>query len=64
MGKMGEYLPLKLWPIPSGNHGYLGDIEKVAQKRRHLGVQRRFTFGKRTVEIENNQLFHSLSIHP
>ena len=62
MGKMGEYLLFKLWPVAPGNHRHFDDSEKVAHERRHLGIQRRFAFGKRTVEIKNNQLFHPPSI--
>jgi hypothetical protein len=32
------------------------------QQRRHFCIQRGFAFGKRAVEIKNNQLLHSLSI--
>jgi hypothetical protein len=54
MGKMGEYLLFELGPIASGNDGYFDDTEKVVQARRHFSVKRRFTFGKRAVEIEDN----------
>jgi hypothetical protein len=55
-------LLFKLWPIASRDDGYFGDTEKVAEERRHLCIQRRLTFGKRAVEIKNNQPLHSLSI--
>jgi hypothetical protein len=32
------------------------------QQSRHFGVQRRFTFGKCAVQIENNQHFQCASI--
>ena len=54
MGKIGEHLFLKLWPIAAGNHGRFDDAEKVMQQCRHFGIQRRFTFGKRTVQIIND----------
>ena len=58
MGKVGEQLFFKLRPIASGNDRHFDDTEKVMQQCRHIGVKRRFTFGKRTVQIKNNQLFH------
>ena len=62
MRKMGEQLLFKLRPIASGNHGHFDDSEKVMQQRRHFGIESRFAFGERAVQIKNNQLLHSLSI--
>ena len=59
MGQMGEHLLFELGPIASGNDGHFDDAEKVMQARRHFSVKRRFTFGQCTVQIEDNQLFHS-----
>ena len=59
---MGEHLLLKLRPIASGDHGHFDDTEKVMQQCRHFGIESRFTFGKGTVEIKNNELLHSVSI--
>ena len=61
MGKMGEQLCFKLWPIASGNYRHLNDTEKVMQQRRHFGIKRRFAFRQRTVQIINNELFHEPS---
>src|ERR1035441_661394 len=58
MGKIGEQLLIKLRPIASGDYGHFDDTEKGMQQCRHFSVKRRFTFGKCTVQIENNQLFH------
>ena len=61
MGKMGEQLFFKLWPIASGNHRHLDDTEKIMQPRRHFCIKRRFAFCQRTVQIINNELFHGPS---
>ena len=61
MGKMGEQLCFKLWPIASGNYRHLDDTEKVMQQRRHFCIKRRFAFRQRTVQIINNELFHEPS---
>src|SRR5690242_11454963 len=61
MGKIREQLFLKLWPIASGNHSHFDDTEKVMQQSPHFSVKRRFTFGKRTVQIEDNEFFHDRS---
>ena len=54
MGKIGEQLFFKLRPAASGNHSYFDTAEKVMQQCRHLAIERRFTFGKRSIQIENN----------
>ena len=59
MGKMGEQLCFKLWPVASGNYRHLDDTEKVMQQRRHFGIERRFAFRQRTVQIINNELFQN-----
>ena len=58
MRKLGDHLGFKLRPIASGDHGHFDDTEQVVQQSRHLGIERRLAFGKRTVEIKHNQLFH------
>jgi hypothetical protein len=30
------------------------------QQSRHLRIERRFAFGKRAIEIENNEFFHGV----
>jgi hypothetical protein len=62
VGKIGEQLLFELRPIASGNDGDSRDTEKIVQQCRHFSIERRFAFGKRTVQIKNNQLFHSVSI--
>jgi murein DD-endopeptidase MepM/ murein hydrolase activator NlpD len=57
--KIAEYLFFELPPIASGNYGYFDNPELVMQQSRHLGIEWRLTFGKRTVQIEHNKLFHS-----
>jgi len=47
-------LRFKLGPIASGNHCHFDDAEKVVQQSRHFSVKGRFTFGKRTIQIEYN----------
>jgi hypothetical protein len=59
---MGEELFLKLRPIASRDDGHFDNVEKIVQQRRHFGIEGRFTFRECPVQIENDQLFHSLSI--
>ena len=54
MGKIGEQLFFKLWPIASGNHGHFDDIEKVMQQCRYFSIKRRLTVGKGTIQIKHN----------
>ena len=61
MGKIGDQLFFELRPIAAGNDGHFDDAEKVAQKRRHFGIKRRFAFSNRTIQVENNQPFHHFS---
>src|ERR1700680_1634569 len=61
MGKVRDQLSFELRPIAAGNDGYFDDAEKVAQKRRHFRIKRRFAFSNCTVQVENNQLFHCCS---
>jgi len=56
---MGDELFLKQRPIASGNDGDFDNAEQIVQQPRHVGVDRRFALGKRAVQIEHNQLFHS-----
>jgi hypothetical protein len=46
----------------TGNNGHFDDPQKVMEQCRHFGVERRFAFGQRAVQIINNELFHYLSI--
>jgi len=57
MGKMGEQLRSKLWPIASGNYRHLDDTEKVMEQRCHFSTKRRFAFRESGVEVVNNELF-------
>ncbi len=59
MGKTGEHLFFKLRPIASGYHGRLDNAEKVAEQSRHFGIKRGFTFGQSSIQVKDDQLFHS-----
>ena len=54
MGKVGEQLLFKLWPIASRNYSHFDDSEEVLQQRRHFGINWGFAFGKCAVEIKDN----------
>ena len=60
MGKIGQHLFFKLWPIPSGNHRHLHNPQQSTEPCGHLGIERCFAFGKRAIQIENNESFHEL----
>ena len=64
MGKIGEHLFFKLRPIAAGNHGHFDNAEKVMQQCRHFGIERRFAFGKCTIQIVDNELFHWVMFLP
>src|SRR5580704_7647934 len=61
MGKIGEQLRFELRPIASGNDGHSEDAEQVTQALCHFVVQSGFAFGKRAVQVEDDQLFHGCS---
>ncbi len=54
MGKIGKQLLFKLWPTTSGNHGHFDATEKIVKQYRHFGIERRLTFGERSVQVKNN----------
>jgi hypothetical protein len=62
MREAGEHLLFKLWPVAAGNHGNFDDTEKVMQQPRHFGINRGLTLSQRTVQIANDELFHSAPI--
>ena len=59
--KMGEHLLLELRPVSAGYDGNFRETKQSAEQCGHLGVDRRLAFGKRAIEIENNQFFHFLA---
>jgi len=54
MRKFCNNLLFKLRPTASGNDGYFDDREKVMQQSGHCGIDRRFAFGKCSIQIEHN----------
>jgi len=54
MGKIGEHLFLRTVANRRRKSRPLDDAEKIMQQCRHFGIQRRFTFGKRAVQIIND----------
>ncbi len=63
MGKIGEHLFFKLWPIASGNHGHFDDAEKVMQQCRHFGIQETIYF-RQVCRPDHKQLAFSLGYVP
>src|SRR5579862_3448203 len=61
MGKIGEQLRFELRPIAPGNDGHSEDAEEVTQTLCHFVVKSRLAFGKRAVQVEDDQLFHGCS---
>src|ERR1700685_647141 len=61
MRKIGEQLCFELRPVTSGNDGHSEDAAQVTHTLRHLVVKSRFAFGKRAVQVEDDQLFHGCS---
>src|SRR5580658_4810754 len=61
MRNIGEQLRFELRPIASGNDGRSEDAEEVTQALGHFVVKSRFAFGKRAVQVEDDQLFHGCS---
>jgi hypothetical protein len=57
-GKIRKNLFFKLQPGAAGDDSHLDYAEQAMQKGRHFGIERRFACGKRSVKIEDNQLFH------
>ena len=59
---MQDQLLLELRPVSAGNDGDFDDAEKIAQQRGHLGVDSRFAFSKCSVQVKNDQRFHSMVV--
>jgi hypothetical protein len=59
VGKKGEHLLFELRPGAAGDDGDLDDSEQPAEEPDHLGIEGRFAFRERVVEIEYNKIFHN-----
>jgi len=54
MGKIGEQLLFKLWPVPAGDARHLYNFQKSTEQCGHLGIMRRSAFGKGAIQIKND----------